>query len=232
MRLKPTIFATAAFLFVLSDRVPAQSDPVAAATAPAASQSQVQPVQENDQPVSVAEAARLARANKASAAKPAKNYDDDNFVRSTPIVKKNADTASAVSPSTQSLPAEMQGKVVLLDFWASWCGPCRMALPKVKELQSIYGGDDFMVVSVSEDDDAGAWRSFVAKNGMSWTQRFDGDNSLIKQFQVSGLPTYILLDRDGKEVQRYVGEDPGQSILERVGPDLKRTLQTKQAASN
>jgi hypothetical protein len=45
------------------------------------------------------------------------------------------------------------------------------------------------------------------------------------------LPTYILLDRDGKEVQRYVGEDPGQSILERVGPDLKRTLQTKQSAS-
>lgn len=184
-----------------------------------------------EQPTSVAEAARLARANKGTGPKAAKSYDDDNFPRTAPIVKKTTTDTAAGNPSIENLPPDMQGKVVLLDFWASWCGPCRMALPKVKELQSIYGGDDFMVVSVSEDDDVGTWRTFVANHGMIWTQRFDGDNSLIKQFQVNGLPTYILLDRDGKEVQRYVGEDPGQSILERVGPDLKRTLQTKQSAS-
>jgi hypothetical protein len=46
------------------------------------------------------------------------------------------------------------------------------------------------------------------------------------------LPTYVLLDRDGKEVQRYVGEDPGRSVIERVGPDIKRALQSSQSVSN
>jgi thiol-disulfide isomerase/thioredoxin len=180
----------------------------------------------NDQPLSVAEAARLARANKETAQKAAKNYDDDNFPRSTPIVKKNStDGAVGTASSENQLPG-MQGKIVLLDFWATWCGPCRSALPKVKELQSIYGGEEFLVVSVSEDDDVGVWRSFVANHDMSWTQRFDGDNSLMKRYQVSGLPTYILLDRDGREMQRYVGEDPGQSILERAGTQIRQALQS------
>jgi thiol-disulfide isomerase/thioredoxin len=188
--------------------------------------------EQSEQPLSVAEAARLARASKGTGTKAAKNYDDDNFPRSSPIAKKNsADVASGHAPAENLLP-EMQGKIILLDFWASWCGPCRMALPKVKELQAIYGSDDFVVVSISEDNDVGAWRAFVANHDMSWTQRFDGDSSLMRRYQVNGLPTYVLLDRIGDEIQRYVGEDPGQSILERVGPDLKRALQSKQTASN
>jgi thiol-disulfide isomerase/thioredoxin len=126
----------------------------------------------------------------------------------------------------------MHGKVVLLDFWASWCGPCRSALPKVKQLQSIYGGEEFIVVSVSEDNDETTWRGFVAEHQMSWAQRFDGNSSFMRQYQVQGLPTYVLLDRDGKEVQRYVGEDPGRSVIERVGPDIKRALQSSQSVSN
>jgi thiol-disulfide isomerase/thioredoxin len=203
---------------------------------PAESQKEPQVAQgaqeEGGQPLSVAEAARLARANKGAALKASKNYDDDNFPRSTPLVKKSTAGHDSGNPPTENLPSEMQGKVVLLDFWASWCGPCRRALPKVKELQSIYGGDEFLVVSVSEDEDVGVWRTFVAKHDMSWTQRFDGNSSLMHRYRVSGLPTYILIDRDGNEVQRYLGEDPGQSIVERVGPELKRALQSKQTASN
>ena len=112
----------------------------------------------------------------------------------------------------------------MLDFWASWCGPCRMALPKVKQLQSVYGGGDFVVVSVSEDEDESAWRSFVARNGMTRAQRLVGDSSLMNKYRVEGLPTYVLLGKDGQEIQRYVGEDPGQSVVERIGPDLKNAL--------
>jgi thiol-disulfide isomerase/thioredoxin len=190
-------------------------------------------VQQGDEGVSLAEAARRARANKAAATKPAKSYDDDNFVRSTPIVKKDAAEGAPANPSVQNLPSEeMHGKVVLLDFWASWCGPCRSALPKVKQLQSIYGGEEFMVVSVSEDNDETTWRGFVAEHQMSWAQRFDGNSSFMRQYQVQGLPTYVLLDRDGKEVQRYVGEDPGRSVIERMGPDIRRALQSSQSVSN
>lgn len=184
--------------------------------------------QQTDGEMSVADAARLARANKTALAKPVKSYDDDNFVRSMPIAKKKAEENAPSNPSIQDLPTEqMHGKVVLLDFWASWCGPCRMALPKLKQLQSVYNSDDFMVISVSEDEDEATWRAFVSSHQMTWTQRYDANNSLLQQYQVSGLPTYVLLDRESKEVQRYEGEDPGQSIVERIGPQLKQTLDAR-----
>ena len=183
---------------------------------------------QSDEPMSVAEAARLARANKKDSGKAVKSYDDDNFQRSVPITKKSIpEEGGGTSASTGGQAAsldELKGKVVLLDFWASWCGPCRMALPKVKQLQSVYGGGDFVVVSVSEDEDENAWKSFVARNAMTWAQRFDGDSSLMNKYRVEGLPTYVLLGKDGQEVQRYVGEDPGQSVVERIGPDLKNAL--------
>ncbi|HUN63944.1 MAG TPA: TlpA disulfide reductase family protein [Candidatus Sulfotelmatobacter sp.] len=231
-------------LLMFTNRALAQSapqqdaTPASAASAPAnpAAQTNAQEASpQSEDSVSLAEAARLARANKGTAAnaKPTKKYDDDNFPRSTPIVKKNTSESAAANPSIQDLPVDqMKGKVVLLDFWASWCGPCRMVLPKVKQLQSVYSSEDFVVVSVSEDDDEATWRGFVADHGMTWTQRFDGNSALLRKYQVNGLPTYVLLDRDGNEVQRYEGEDPGQSIIERAAPDIKRALETRQSASN
>jgi thiol-disulfide isomerase/thioredoxin len=178
--------------------------------------------------MSLAEAARLARASKQTPEKPAKKYDDDNFPRSAPLVKHKAGETAPVNPSLEQLPEqEMRGRVVLLDFWASWCGPCRAGLPNLRRLESVYGGEDFMIVSISEDEDEPTWRTFVAAHQMSWTQRYDGDTALQHRFQVNALPTYILLDRDGHEIQRYVGEDPGRSILERIGPEIKRSLQAR-----
>jgi thiol-disulfide isomerase/thioredoxin len=194
-------------------------------------QSAEQSADPSDQPMSVADAARLARANKPASNKPVKKYDDDTLPRSTPLTeKKKPANGSAPSHSMVELPAEeMKGKLVLLDFWASWCGPCRAGVPNVQRMQSVYGGEDFMVISVSEDEDEATWHNYVANHQMTWTQRYDEDDSLQHEFQVGALPTYILLDRDGQEIQRWVGEDPGRSILERIGPDVKRRLQSKQS---
>jgi len=120
--------------------------------------------------------------------------------------------------------AEYHGKVVLLDFWASWCGPCRRALPNLKKLQAVYGGADFVVISVSEDDDESAWRAFVSSNGMTWTQKLDSDGTFQRQFGVDALPTYVLIGRDGNVVDKIVGEDPANSVLERIGPELRSAL--------
>jgi thiol-disulfide isomerase/thioredoxin len=213
---------------------PTTKDGSSAAAAPQASADNGGP----DQPMSVAELARLARARKpdatsATTAKPTKVVlDDDNMPRGvyadapSPAGPESASGSSSVSPTASAggpFP-EYRGKVVLLDFWASWCGPCRSALPNLKRLQSIYSGDDFVVVSISEDQDEKAWRAFTASHQMTWPQRLDSDGSLQHQFAVHGLPTYVLIGRDGSVVQKAVGEDPAQSIMERLGPELKKSL--------
>lgn len=198
----------------------------------AANRAGVEAFASDDEGLSVAEAARLAKANRKDTGKAVKSYDDDNFQRSEPLVKKGTVDETAVggttagegNPTASASLEELKGKVVLLDFWASWCGPCRDALPKVKQLQAVYKGGDFVVVSVSEDEDMNAWKAFVAGHGMSWAQRFDGDSSLMKKYQVTALPTYVLLGKDGREVQRYLGEDAAESIVERIGLDLKNAM--------
>jgi len=190
-----------------------------------------------DQPASLAEMARSARAKKPTDVKPAIKslnlLDDDNMPRGiygadSPPAKLAAldSQAQGSAPAGGSFP-EYRGKVVLLDFWASWCGPCRNALPNLKRLQAVYGGSDFVVVSISEDDDESDWKTFVARHNMTWPQRLDSDSSLQRQFGVNALPTYVLLGRDGAVVQKFIGEEMAESIVERVGPDLKKTLAAK-----
>ena len=190
------------------------------------------------QPMSLADIARQARAKKQSESKSVKVLDDDNMPRGTYVPDASSASSAGASASGQAsaytgpLP-EYRGKVVLLDFWATWCGPCRSALPGIKKLQSLYGGDQFVIVSISQDDDEDEWRSFVANHGMNWPQRFDADSSFKQRFGVNALPTYVLLGRDGSVLQRYEGESEAYSIVERVGPDLRNALgaQAKQATS-
>jgi thiol-disulfide isomerase/thioredoxin len=222
---------------------PAQNAPQPApkaATQASASQQNQPPAgaDANDQPMSVADLARLARAKKQGDGKPAAKVskvvlDDDNMPRG--VYAEDLPPAKAAVPGTQAPStaspggpfAEFRGKVVLLDFWASWCGPCRNALPNLKRLQAVYGGADFVLISISEDDDESAWRDFVSGHGMTWLQRQDSDGSLQHQYGVNALPTYVLLGRDGSVVQKIVGEAPAESIVERIGPDLKASLAAK-----
>jgi thiol-disulfide isomerase/thioredoxin len=172
----------------------------------------------NPPATSLGEVARLARAKKASQAKSVKIFNDENMPRA-PL------SAGEKAPSLDEQNSSSGGKVTLLDFWATWCGPCRHALPGLKQLQAAYGADKVEVISISEDEDEGTWQSFVAQNQMNWTQRLDSDHQMMRQYGASALPTYVLIGKDGNVVQQYVGDDPGEPILERMGPDLKRTLE-------
>jgi thiol-disulfide isomerase/thioredoxin len=169
-------------------------------------------------PTSLGELARLARAKKSNQAKSVKIFNDDNMPHAPLSSGEKAPGFAAQSSSSN-------GKVTLLDFWATWCGPCRHALPGLKQLQAAYGADKVEVISISEDEDEGTWQSFVAQNQMNWTQRRDSDHQLMRQYGASALPTYVLIGKDGNVVEQYVGDDPGEPILERMEPDLKRTLE-------
>lgn len=190
-----------------------------------------------DQPMSLGDMARAARAKKQTDAKPStrtsKLLDDDNMPRGVYAAgAAPAKTAAPGSPSASSSASgapfpEFRGKVILLDFWASWCGPCRSALPSLKRLQAVYGSDDFVVISISEDDDEAVWRAFVSSHNMTWPQRLSSDGSIQSQFGVKALPTYVLIGRDGSVLQKFVGEAPAESTVERIGPDLKASLSAK-----
>jgi thiol-disulfide isomerase/thioredoxin len=221
-----TLFFLAAVQLFVQNSAQAQQAPQSAQTRPQDSTSTDLP--EQSPTPSLAEAARLARANKQPSAKPAKLLDDDNFPRTKASAGDKTPDLAVSTPGGKTFSLlDFRGKVVLLDFWASWCGPCRSALPKLKQLQSIFGSDQFVVISVSEDEDERTWRAFVSNHQMNWLQHFDAGGSLSQSFSVRGLPTYILIGRDGTILRRYVGEDLGESILERVAPDLKVALEGK-----
>ena len=99
----------------------------------------------------------------------------------------------------------LSGKIVLLDFWASWCAPCVKALPSVRKIQKDHARDPLVVVGISADRDERAWRSFTAKNDMVWPQYWDHDHRLRSMFDVKAIPTYVLIDAEGVVQHRASG---------------------------
>ncbi len=103
---------------------------------------------------------------------------------------------------------ELQGKVVLIDFWATWCGPCREALPHVQRIAKEFAGQPLVVLSISLDSDEAKWKDFVAKNNMSWLQYRDGGftGTLARTYGVEAIPHTFTIDSDGVLQDEHVGD--------------------------
>jgi peroxiredoxin/Flp pilus assembly protein TadD len=115
---------------------------------------------------------------------------------------------------------QMAGKIVVLDFWATWCPSCRESVGELKELTRKYRSDKVVVISISANEDEAAWRDFIAKKKMEWAQYRDADSKVRKSFGIHAFPTYLVIDGDGIIKQRIVGMDPRESVVYR----LKSTL--------
>lgn len=103
---------------------------------------------------------------------------------------------------------ESAGRVVLIDFWATWCGPCREALPHVREIAKRFSGPNFQVLSVSLDSNEQAWKQFVSKNNMTWPQYRDAGfgGQLSSLFAVHAIPHTFIIDADGVLQDEKVGD--------------------------
>ena len=93
---------------------------------------------------------------------------------------------------------DLLGKVVLLDFWGTWCPPCIDSVPALRDLQKRFGKEPlFKMIGVSSDSDDIKWRAFTEKHQMAWTQYLDRDRNIQRAFDVRAFPTYILIDAEG-----------------------------------
>ena len=103
--------------------------------------------------------------------------------------------------------ASLKGKVVLLDFWATWCGPCKIEIPWFIEFQNKYGKDGLQVVGVSTDDTAAKLKPYVAQMKMNYTvlQGLDRDDIQDAYGPLFGIPVTVLISRDGKICAKHVG---------------------------
>jgi thiol-disulfide isomerase/thioredoxin len=103
---------------------------------------------------------------------------------------------------------QLKGKVVLLDFWATWCGPCREALPHMKDIARHFEGQPLVILSVSLDTDEAKWKEFVAKNRMTWLQTRDGGftGPISRMFAVEAIPHTFTIDADCVLQDEQIGD--------------------------
>jgi thiol-disulfide isomerase/thioredoxin len=99
----------------------------------------------------------------------------------------------------------MGGRVVLIDFWATWCGPCNEELPHMKKIAKEFAGQPLVIISVSWDSDAEKWKQFIGKNEMTWTQYRDADHKLSDLFEINAIPHYFTIDADGVLTAEMMG---------------------------
>jgi len=112
----------------------------------------------------------------------------------------------------------LAGKVVLIDFWATWCGPCREALPHVRDMAQKFQGQPFVVLSISLDSDDAKWKDFVSKNGMTWLQYRDGrwTGPIATEFDVKAIPATFSIDADGVLEDQHVGDADIEGRLKKM----------------
>ena len=101
--------------------------------------------------------------------------------------------------------ADLHGRVVLLDFWATWCVPCRQLLPKLQQMAARFQNEPFTLLSISWDEDQDAWKKYVGDNHMTWPQVLDTDHKLSSTYGVDALPHYFTIDADGALQSEVVG---------------------------
>ena len=105
--------------------------------------------------------------------------------------------------------AQFQGKVVYLDFWASWCAPCRRSFPWLDALQRKHSAEGFVVVAVNVDTDRALAAGFLAEVPVGFKVAYDPKGELAAKWKLLGMPSSFLIDRSGKVRSSHQGFRPG-----------------------
>lgn len=116
--------------------------------------------------------------------------------------------------------ADLRGKTVLLDFWATWCPPCRKSLPVVNQARKAFADKGLVVLTVNDEEDVAKVKDFLKTNGYGFTVLRDTDNTLAKALKVTAIPTSVLVGPDGKILEYevgFAGEEGFWAMLQKHG---------------
>jgi peroxiredoxin len=143
----------------------------------------------------------------------APNFSGD----SSPLVGKPANEFSLQTIDGHTVrPSDYKGSVVVLDFWATWCGPCQQSLPNLNRLSNDAGlaKRGLKVLAVNSREPVATVRSFLDQNHYTLAVALDSDGSAEQAYQIDGLPTTVIIGRDGKIKKMFVGFDPDKGEAE------------------
>lgn len=117
--------------------------------------------------------------------------------------------------------AEQQGKVVYLDFWASWCTPCRQSFPWMNELKARYGNKGLKIIAINLDKSREESQPFLDTTQPEFTIAFDPEGKIAEAYQVMGMPSSYLIDRNGQLHHSHIGfRDKDKAALEQQIEEL------------
>jgi thiol-disulfide isomerase/thioredoxin len=143
--------------------------------------------------------------------------------------KATADFVGKPAPDVQLKSADgkiillssFRGQPVLIDLWATWCGPCRDMISDLKQLYSDVGGKGLLLLTVDDQDDAATAANFLDREHVPWPNLHDPDGAMHKAFKPRGIPFQVLIDREGKVLFYQVGEDIGKlrAAVAKLGPE-------------
>jgi thiol-disulfide isomerase/thioredoxin len=119
--------------------------------------------------------------------------------------------------------SEFRGEVVLLNFWASWCGPCRQEMPLLSELHEQYRDLGFTVLGVNVEEDSRKARKLLEEAPVSFPVLFDSDSVVSREYDVVAMPSTVLVDRNGRMRYLHKGYKPGlEAVYQQQVRDLLR----------
>ncbi|PKH87445.1 TlpA disulfide reductase family protein [Colwellia sp. Bg11-28] len=144
----------------------------------------------------------------------------------------SATAAEQVDSPQQSLEQALlkqEGKVVYIDFWASWCGPCVKSFPWMNKIQQQYKEQGFTVISINLDADETNAQQFLHDNPASFAVLYDPKGTIAKHFSIQGMPTSMLINRDGVIKYRHSGFFTGK--INQYEDEIKRLLNSSSSST-
>jgi thiol-disulfide isomerase/thioredoxin len=145
-----------------------------------------------------------AKAQSAAPSGTAKAFDEAGLRLLSSKVSPRDFSLSLLEGETKSL-GSYKGKVVFLNFWATWCGPCRVEMPSIESLYNKYSDKGLEILAVNCSEDQATVRSFMKNEGFTFPALLDLDGRVSLNYGVQSIPTTFLIDRDGMIVLRLVG---------------------------